>query len=251
LPNSAEPAVSQNYRTIDGLAVVRTLESLELRIQARFPTGNLRHVCQQLTILARDTSQRAAALTKPNLYIRFGVGIVFLLGLAAGGYGATHVHMESGDMNGPLIVSTLESLVNLMLLVGAAVFTLITLEARFKQRTALRALHELRSIIHVIDMHQLTKDPSMIGETTSGVGPSHNLSKFELVRYLDYCSEMLSLAAKLAALYAQDISDVGVVDAASDIEQLATNLSQKVWQKISILQNSNSRQSSKMAHQGA
>jgi hypothetical protein len=228
--------MSQSYRVIDGNSVVKTLERLALRIAARFPDGNLRHVCQELTSLANDTIVRAAALSKPNLGIRMSVALVIICGCVAGIYGVGHVQLQSADLKGALIVSTLESIVNLLLLVGAAIFSLVTLEKRVKQGTALRALHELRSIIHVIDMYQLTKDPSMIGETPTSMGPRHHLDRFQLVRYLDYCSEMLSLVAKLAALYAQDINDVGVVDAASDIEQLATNLSQKVWQKISILQ---------------
>lgn len=228
---------SYHYRTIDGGAVVATLESLELRIKARFPNGNLQHVCKELTGISRDTTVRAQTLAKPNLYIRCGVALVLILGVVSAKFGFEHVQMSSLSKLGRFEVSTFESLVNLLLLMGAAIFSLITLETRVKRAAALRALHELRSIIHVVDMHQLTKDPSMIGEKTSGVGPEHELGRFQLVRYLDYCSEMLSLTAKLAALYAQDVSDVGVVDAASDIEQLATNLSQKVWQKISILQN--------------
>ena len=33
------------------------------------------------------------------------------------------------------------------------------------------------------------------------------MSEFELMRYLDYCSEMLSLTGKLAALYMQNMRD--------------------------------------------
>ena len=43
---------------------------------------------------------------------------------------------------------------------GRALFFLVSIQARLKRRRALAALHELRTIIHVIDMHQLTKDPS-------------------------------------------------------------------------------------------
>jgi hypothetical protein len=43
-----------------------------------------------------------------------------------------------------------------------AIYFLLTVESRVKRRTALRALHELRSIAHVIDMHQLTKDPEQL-----------------------------------------------------------------------------------------
>ena len=62
------------------------------------------------------------------------------------------------------------------------------------------------------------------------------MTPFELGRYLDYCSEMLSLTGKVAALYAQDLDDPVVVEAVNDIEMLATNLSRKIWQKIAILQ---------------
>ena len=39
---------------------------------------------------------------------------------------------------------------------------LFSLEGRLKRRTALRMLHRLRSIAHVVDMHQLTKDPENV-----------------------------------------------------------------------------------------
>ena len=61
------------------------------------------------------------------------------------------------------------------------------------------------------------------------------MSRFELTRYLDYCSEMLSLTNKLAALYAQHLPDPVIIYAVNDIEQLTTNLSSKIWQKITIL----------------
>jgi hypothetical protein len=58
---------------------------------------------------------------------------------------------------------------------------------------------------------------------------------FEITRYLDYCSEMLSLTSKLAALYAQNLPDPVVIDAVNEIESLTTNLSQKIWQKITLV----------------
>ena len=56
------------------------------------------------------------------------------------------------------------------------------------------------------------------------------------MRYLDYCSEMLSLAAKVAAIYAQSSKDPQVVAASSDLQQITANLSSKIWQKINIAQ---------------
>ena len=100
------------------------------------------------------------------------------------------------------------------------------------------SLHKLRSIVHVVDMHQLTKDPSAVvsGGPPTAHSPKRELSGFELIRYLDYCSELLSLTGKVAALYAQVSRDAVVVSAVQELEQLATSLSQKIWQKILIAQ---------------
>jgi hypothetical protein len=90
---------------------------------------------------------------------------------------------------------------------------------------------------HVVDMHQLTKDPTdeNMGETR--VAPDNRpLTPDELVRYLDFCSEMLSLISKVAVLYIQRFPDDGAVRAVDEIENLTSGLSRKVWQKITILQ---------------
>lgn len=107
-----------------------------------------------------------------------------------------------------------------------------------KRAKILQAIDELRAVSHVIDMHQLTKDPS---QTVSARGkrtkssPVRTLTSFQLARYLDYCSELLSLIGKLAALYAQSSSDSVVLQAVNDIETLTNGISRKIWQKIMIL----------------
>jgi hypothetical protein len=98
-------------------------------------------------------------------------------------------------------------------------------------------LHELRSIVHVIDMHQLTKDPSkFVVRANTPSSPPVLLNKFQMTRYLDYCSEMLSLTSKVAVLFGQSLDDRAVADVVSDIERVSAGLSQKIWQKIMILQ---------------
>ena len=72
------------------------------------------------------------------------------------------------------------------------------------------------------------------GETTTS-SPRRDLSSFELTRYLDYCSEMLSLTGKVAALYAQHFRDEVVLTAVNELENLTTGLSRKIWQKIMIM----------------
>jgi hypothetical protein len=62
------------------------------------------------------------------------------------------------------------------------------------------------------------------------------MSRFELTRYLEYCSEMLALIGKLAALYAEGARDAVLIEAVNDVETLAGNLGRKIWQKITIIE---------------
>ena len=89
-------------------------------------------------------------------------------------------------------------------------------------------------------MHQLTKDPERVhpGIQLTTASPRVNLTRFELSRYLDYCSEMLSLTGKVAAVYVQHFDDAVAIASANEVEQLCTGLSRKIWQKIMILQQS-------------
>jgi hypothetical protein len=131
----------------------------------------------------------------------------------------------------------LEAAVNNIIFIGIGVFFLLTVETRLKRRRALRAVHELRSVAHIIDMHQLTKDPENIlsPQRSTPSSPERALGRFELARYLDYCSEALSITSKLAALYAQYFNDPVVLSAVNDVETLAQGFSVKIWQKIMIL----------------
>ena len=54
-------------------------------------------------------------------------------------------------------------------------------------------------------------------------------------RYLDYCSELLALVGKTAALCAEESRDDVVLDTVSTVETLCVGISRKIWQKISNL----------------
>jgi hypothetical protein len=88
-------------------------------------------------------------------------------------------------------------------------------------------------------MHQLTKDPERIvarvPEQDTASSPQHAMTRFELGRYLDYCTELLSLISKIAALYVQRFDDEVTLGAVNEVESLTSGLSKKIWQKIMIL----------------
>ena len=232
-------STSREYRRLEAARIIATIAQLEQRIGDRFPDAGLQKVCAELRAAASESSARVAAIGKPNLLLRALVVLVLAgsIALLTWLVGFIDLTKTSAD-NVYTVLQGVEATMNIFVLMGLAILSLVTIEDRMKRRRALRALHELRSIIHVIDMHQLTKDPSTIhsGLAPTEHSPKRLLSAAELERYLDYSSEMLSLTAKVAALYAQSFPDAVVTDAVSDIERVAANLSQKIWQKIMILE---------------
>ena len=63
------------------------------------------------------------------------------------------------------------------------------------------------------------------------------MTPFQLSRYLDYCSEVLSLAGKIAAVYIQRFDDSVVITAVIEVEDFTAGLSKKIWQKVLLLEN--------------
>ena len=61
------------------------------------------------------------------------------------------------------------------------------------------------------------------------------MSSYALGRYLDYCSEMLSLLNKVGALYARDFYDPVVLSAVDGLQRLVDGLAQKLWHKMAIV----------------
>jgi len=226
------------YRRLDPDRIIATIETLEKRICERFPGAGLTRVCRELLDTARESRARIEALAAPNYLLRLISGLAMLCGLLLLSYIGTIIEVKRDSENLYGVLQGFDSAFNIVVLMGAGALFLSSLESRWKRQQVMAHLHELRSIIHVIDMHQLTKDPSRV--STVGVATPHSptriLSAFELSRYLDYCSEMLSLSAKVAALYAQGTQDTVVVAAASDLGQITSNLSGKIWQKIMMIQ---------------
>lgn len=218
--------------------VQETLRTLYNRIRERFPESGLSQVAVELCTIADETGPVLEKLSQPNWVVRVFVGLaVGLVVVLAGGLLALVGSMSLGDDGLGSVLQAFESAAQDLVFLGVAIYFLLTIEGRLKRRLALRDLRRLRAIVHIVDMHQLTKDPEhlLVPSDRTASSPASQLSRFELSRYLDYCSELLSLSSKLAALHAQCVNDPVVLDAVNDIEVLASNLSNKIWQKIVIL----------------
>jgi hypothetical protein len=226
------------YRELDAQHVVATAALLQRRIEERFPSSGLGKVAFELHRVASEASDVARWLARPIHWLRaitLCTVIVLVSGLLAG---LSLIRLDLAAKTLGELAQAVEALVNDVVFVGIGIYFLVNLEGRIKRQRVLKALHVLRSIAHIVDMHQLTKDPERLmhsGPDTAS-SPKREMTVFELARYLDYASELLSLVSKVGAIYVQHFDDADSVDAASDVESLTVGLSRKVWQKIMLLE---------------
>lgn len=226
------------YSQLDLRHILRTIATLQSRIGERFPGSGLEKVAAELYRIGEETGPILERAARPHWPLRAAVIVIAfgIVGLTAGliwYFGSLSFDVDGvGDM-----LQALESAAQDLIFFSVALYFLFTLESRLKRRVALRELHRLRSVVHIVDMHQLTKDPEHLlsPHLRTPSSPAQRFTRFELARYLDYCTELLSLSSKLAAVHVQHLNDAVVLNAVNDVETLAANLSSKIWQKIVIL----------------
>jgi hypothetical protein len=225
------------FRRLDPGKIVETVRTLQKRIEERFPDAGLGKVVAELSEIADETVARAAWIQKPNLPLRFAAAVLSLVIIALLIVLLAHIREFKFDdfVNS---MQGLDSAIGSVVFIGAAILFFLSWETRIKRRRALKAIHELRALAHIIDMHQLTKDPeTYLGRgTNSAVLHRREMTPFELNRYLDYCSDALAVISKIAALYVQGFEDPVLLDAVDDVEDLTAGFARKIWQKITILE---------------
>jgi hypothetical protein len=225
------------FRSLDPEKIILTASLLQQRIVERFVDRGLAQVAAEVAALGREVAAEAKALTPPIWWLRALVGLVVLAGAGVFVWVGSVLPLNQVGREAFDSVEGVEAAINTVILAALGLLALMSLEARVKRRRVARGLHALRSVIHVIDMHQLTKDPVTLSPDFRRTehSPERSLDAVGMSRYLDYCSELLAITGKLAALYAQAVPDDGVASAVNDIELLGSSLSRKIWQKITLI----------------
>jgi len=227
------------YRTLKPEKIIETQRHLRERIVKRFPGSGLSGVAAELQTVAEEAAVRAERIRRPNKSLRFAVAAL-LLGAAVFVIAMTRSLQIRADLWEVMnLVQFVEAGLGTVVFLSVAVLFLLTLELRVKKRRALAAIHELRAIAHVVDMHQVAKHPDGLIHRGPVVSPSPlrtTKTLFELNRYLNYCTELLAIISKIAAIYIQDFPDASSVAAVDQIETLCSGLSQKISQKIIVLE---------------
>ncbi len=256
----------KDYGRLRSALVLKTLKRLQKRIQERFPDRNLHHVCARLVTVAEADMVRIKKLSgfrllAPLLQTLSAVLVVAGLVFLGVMLWPSLTQLDAmGEGYRLAVMQGIDAFVAVLAVGVGAAYLLATLDSRRVRAGVLKDLHELRSMAHIIDMHQLTKDPVKIlnaeAEAAQNAGqsagqsrwgalaysptassPERRMSAFELTRYLDYCTEMLALIGKIAALYAEDVREPVIIQTVNDVEQLTSTLSQKIYQKIMIIHN--------------
>jgi hypothetical protein len=224
------------YRSLDPVKIVTTCQESRDSISRRFPESGLSQLAAELVSVSEQAAGLSAWVSRPHLPLRAFAGLVILAVFVIVIEVLLNLRVQPTFTSIAEFLQGSEAAINEVVLLGVAVFFFSTLETRLKRRRVLKGIHVLRSLAHIIDMHQITKDPERIVDPrpSSETAATWRQNPNELIRYLDYCSDQLALISKIAALYVQKFDDPVAMSAVNDVEDLTNGLSRKIWQKIMI-----------------
>ena len=217
--------------------IQKTIDKLYSRITDRFPSSGLSQICSNLYEISKETNKTILWILRPNILVRLFV--FFIIGVASFliVYTVSKMKLVYDGMNISDFIQMIESALAAFVMIAAGVVFLVSMENKQKRGRVIKAINKLRCQAHIIDMHQLAKDPDSLGKQNVETQDSEKrtLNKYQMCRYLDFCTELLSLLSKLGFLYVQNFPDPSATDAVNDLEDLTTGLCQKIWQKITII----------------
>jgi hypothetical protein len=184
-----------------------------------------------------EVSDCADYLTSPNWPIRIFAGLLITAMVGVLYLAGPPLNLPQGAHKFSDVQSIAAGL-SIVAAVSVAVLFLLRLETNIKRRRAHAVLHELRSLAHIVDMHQLSKDPAgrRLPDPEITWSAKGAMNPRSLGRYLDYCTDLLSLTGKLSALLVQRFKDREVMSEVNEIEALTSALSGRIWQKIQLLE---------------
>jgi CRP-like cAMP-binding protein len=229
------------HEPLEAPAVKETVQELYARIEARFPKRGLLGVCGDLIKLVDEVQTSAGQGQRKIRMVRLAsravmafVIVVTILALILALHDALFAERVKDSID---VLDLAETAISDIVYAAIAIFFLWSFPERIQRSRLLNLLHQLRSTAHVIDMHQLTKDPEQLKPSfvPSSASKPLGMTRDQVERYLDYCSEMLSLVGKTAALCAEESRDSVILETVSRVETLTVGLSRKIWQKISNL----------------
>jgi len=227
-----------SYRSLDSTKLIATADKIIGQIEEIFPHSGLAGVANAFGELVRETIGKVHELERPLWRTRIFSGLLILIVVIWAVIIPFTLNLNNEVSNWAEFMEGTDAALHLLVILGGGLFFIASWETRKKRHSALDALSELRSLAHIIDMHQITKDPGLehIIPVSEGMEDHRTVkSDAQLALYLDFSSDMLSIVGKMASLYAKSLHDRTVLDAVNEIESLSNGLCSKLWQKIMII----------------
>jgi hypothetical protein len=143
------------YRRLDSQEIVATVKTLQARVERRFPGSGLGRITAELLRVAEETIARVQWIQRPNMPLRIGAALLSLGMIVIVIDLVTHIHQfQMNEYTN--FIQALDASIGSVVFIGAAIVFLVSWENRIKRDRALKAIHELRAMAHIVDMHQLT-----------------------------------------------------------------------------------------------
>jgi hypothetical protein len=205
-------------RHLDPEKLIKTSADLEQWITKEFHEAHLAVVAREVHAFAQEAVAKAERIRQPIWPLRLGIWTVVVL-------------TALGAIHGVVTHELADVLKFLDTTKGAAVYLsvfgaiFIGLEIRWKRYRALKAVAEIRALAHIVDMHQLAKDPPIEQFRQNG-------QQVKVEEYLHACTALLALLSKVAQFYVENFPDPAATNAVNDFEMITTGLSNKIWMKI-------------------
>lgn len=219
------------YNTLIVDHVIRTIRRMDSQIDTYFPDRNLANLSSSIIEFAIRHESDLERIDRPNIPIKLAIGLAISLMSGLVIYWLYELFIQNDGSGIIFQPQDLDAFINILIFGSAITWFLLNWQAKSKRRFIIGRINELRSFGHVIDMHQLTKDPFFDDEM--------EMSDDDLIRYLDYCGDLLSCCSKLAATYLEHTDDELVVQYVNEFEALTGQFNRKIWQKITILDSKN------------
>ena len=147
--------------------LIETAQRLERRIVERFEGSGLSRVCAELVKRTTQAEHACEHIRSPQYGLRLLSGVIIaLIVLAALGAGYLALQESAqGPASWTDVATVGEAIANEVILLAAAIWFFVTLERKRKRDRVLGAMNQLRTLAHLIDIHQLSKNPDTIGGT--------------------------------------------------------------------------------------
>ena len=156
-----ERETDHRYREINPTKLIDSVGKMADRVEEQFPSSGLSAVANEVAAVAEGTVARVAEIKKPRIGLRIGVGIMVLLVLSGPLLFSFLLSFSEEVTNLGDFLEATDAGLHMLLVLAGGIYFLVGMENRMRRNQALDAIAEFRSLTHLVDLHQINKNPGL------------------------------------------------------------------------------------------